>query len=113
MTVTVTFTSQPDEHLLCALPTTIVKEYLMEEWCVIPPAEFQRLEQSVPGSLDAALAAFFISFVAHLYKSHMEPSNRLKTLNARPVYHLGKTWSQKLFKEGRAHLAMSCTCMQH
>ena len=34
-----------------------MREYLLEEWCSIPPVEFQRLVESMPRRIEAVLAA--------------------------------------------------------
>uniref|UniRef100_A0A0E9XFQ8 Uncharacterized protein n=1 Tax=Anguilla anguilla TaxID=7936 RepID=A0A0E9XFQ8_ANGAN len=34
-----------------------MREYLLEEWCSVPPAEFQRLVESMPRCTEAVLVA--------------------------------------------------------
>ncbi len=45
------------QHSPPPLSTHQMKEYLLEEWCSIPPVEFQSLEELMPRRAEAVLAA--------------------------------------------------------
>ncbi len=84
------------QHSLTPSSKHQMREYILEEWCSIPPVEFQRLVESMPRCIEAVLVArgaqhltktCYVGFSFNLSPVYMLPRGKRSTADMTVMLH--------------------------